>query len=360
MVETIYPFLDDPFGCTEDLRDALTDPDLEKVGNDGQTGPDGARAAYRLALTLGRCRLFGVDPGEEFDGVLPSRLALAAASELTRLLLSQSDEAANLGERWDRAVDPSEADNLCAGLLSTRMEAWAVGLALDEAQEDCEEEERSHASALADAIDRVQDALDRFDVPLEAQTEVLATIANTRLLDNWRALLAAPYKDDLPWWLDGRLEEAACCTEEEAVRTLPGPTAWAEVRNRTRTARENGQGWSWLHEPRLMAAAEAGSSPFVAHRDWRSPDGVYTATLAAGPDAADSIRVNFYREGEPAPELAGEPAFLAGVPSTIDTAGNADFSLVALRHARDIGRPLSLVVGAGGTEWLPLFKEEAS
>ncbi len=232
MVENNDIFLTDPLGYRDDLRDALTDPDLDKVGTDGGAELDAARAAYRLAVALGHCRLFGVDAGEERDGVLPPHLALAAASELARVLRTWAELAADLGTRWDTAVDPAEADNLCAGLLGARMEAWATGLALDEAQQDCAEEGDARAAALAGAIDRVQDALDSFDTALEAQAEVLATVTGTRLLDNWRALLAAPYKEDLPWWLDGRLEETARRSGAEAVRTLPGPTAWAEARRR--------------------------------------------------------------------------------------------------------------------------------
>jgi hypothetical protein len=355
MVDNAHAFLDDPFGCTADLRDAATDPDLDRVEADGQAGPDGARAAYRLALTLGRCRLFGVAPGEELDGVLPPHLGLAAANELARILRGRAGDAAQLGERWDRAVDPAEADNLCAGLLGTRMEAWAVGIALDEAQLDCAEEGDTRAGALAAAIDRVQDALDRFDADLEAQAEVLATITATRLLDNWRAMLAAPHKDNLPWWLDGRLEEVARHSQEESVRTLPGPGTWASP-GRSRRALGPAPAWGWLTEP-LMAAAVA-SPPVVEHRDWQSPQGDCTATLAAVPNPGPTVRVNFYRGAAAARDLAGQSAFLADVPAVIDTDGNADFDVRALRQARDAGRPDTLAVGSPAAAWRPLFGED--
>src|SRR5205823_4757424 len=103
------------------------------------------------------------------DGVMPAPMAAAAASELTRLLAAWSEEAGRLGERWDAADDPAEADNLCAGLLGLRMSAWAVSVALEEAYLDCAEDDPAR-TALAVATDRMQDALDRFDEGLERHT----------------------------------------------------------------------------------------------------------------------------------------------------------------------------------------------
>jgi hypothetical protein len=156
MVENKNTFPENPQGCREDLRDALTDLDLQKVGSEGGAGPEGARAAYRVALSLGRCRLFGVNPGDELDGILPPHLAVAATAELAQLLSGRSEDAATLSERWDRTVDPAEADNLCAGLLGSRMEAWAVDIMVDEALQDAEEEGDHRAAGLAEGIDRMR------------------------------------------------------------------------------------------------------------------------------------------------------------------------------------------------------------
>src|SRR5207253_3232913 len=106
MVERRLPLAGDPYGCREDLRDALDDTDLEAVGSDGKAPPEAASAAYEVAIALGRCRLFGVEPGEGLLATLPPHLALAAAAELTRLLGGWADLADGLGEAWLAAVDP--------------------------------------------------------------------------------------------------------------------------------------------------------------------------------------------------------------------------------------------------------------
>src|SRR5437588_12822022 len=118
---------DDPFGYRDDLSDARSDPDL------GVAGPVGDLAAYRLALALGRCRLYGIDPGSDLGAPLTVELAAAAARELVRQVADWTAEAERLGERWDSASDPAEADEFCARLLGARMDAWAAGGSIDEA-----------------------------------------------------------------------------------------------------------------------------------------------------------------------------------------------------------------------------------
>src|SRR5438067_379448 len=120
-------FLDDPLGYGDDLQDALADADLTA------TGPPGEKAAYRVALAFGRCRTHGIDPGEAIETVLPLERALAAARERERLLPLWTRESENLAECWQNVVDQSEADELCAGSLRLRADAWATGVALNEA-----------------------------------------------------------------------------------------------------------------------------------------------------------------------------------------------------------------------------------
>jgi hypothetical protein len=308
---------------------------------------------YQLAVALGRCRLFGVEPGEGLLTTLPPHLALAAAAELTRLLGGWADLADRLEEAWLAAVDPAEADNLCGGLLAVRMNVWAADTAIDEAHQDALVKVDPRAAALGAAIDRVQQARDVFDQKLTAQMDILSTAAGTHLLENWRALLADLYKEDLPWWLDGRLEEVARRLEEEVSRPAqPALTRPACAEGAT----EPPNAWDWLAVPFLAAA---GTSPTaVAHRDWQSLDGTVTATLAAGPNPGPTVRVNFFRGANGARDLAGTTAFLAGVPAVIDVEGNADFDVQALRRARDAGRPLVLAVGTQEAEWQPLFTED--
>src|SRR4051794_13480033 len=106
----------DPVGCLEDLREALAQAELDEFDAPGPAGvsSEGARtAAYDLAVALGRCRLFGVEPGDELDGTLPGAVALAAASVLEGHLRGWAEEARTLGQHWDETADPVEAEDLC-------------------------------------------------------------------------------------------------------------------------------------------------------------------------------------------------------------------------------------------------------
>ncbi len=341
---------DDPLGCRDDLRDALADPDVRA------SGPAGERAAYHLAVALGRCQLFGVPPGDDLDGVLPSPLAVAAATELARLLDGWAAEAQRLGERWDAARDPAEADDLCAGLLGARMDAWAASLVLDEAYHDCAAEDAAQAREVGAALDRAYAALDRFDEALERQTEVLATITGTRLLDNWRALLAPAFAEDLPWWLDGSLEEAAGRSEAEAVRTLPGAALWAEVRRQGRRVLGGVPVLPPVGAGVLAAADTPGTAVATAGETlcWLSPDDTWRAELLLPEEFTPEeevllrpLNVTHRADDHPAAELAGRPVRLASAEGTIDDKGQVWLRLVELRQ----GDELRLSVGSPAETW---------
>jgi hypothetical protein len=90
----------------------------------------------------------------------------------------------------------------------------------------------------------------------------------------------------------------------------------------------------------------------VVHRHWREPGGPHTATLAVDrADAETPLRINFYREGQAAVEMANTPVWLAGCASVIDAEGNADFPQDVLRRARDEGRRVTLRVGVQRAPW---------
>jgi hypothetical protein len=350
MTHDTFDIPDDPLGCRDDLRDALADPDVRASGSDGQ------RAAYRLAVALGRCRLFDVAPGDDLDGVPPPPLAVAAATELARLLEIWATEAERMDERWDAARDPAEADELCAGLLGARMDAWAACLVLDEAYHDCAAEGSPQLGDVGAALDRTHAALDRFDEALERQTDVLATITGTRLLDNWRALLAPAFAEDLPWWLDRRLEEAADRTNAEAVRTLPGAAVWAEVRRQASRFPSAGPVLPLVGGGLLAAADTPGTAIATLGQTlcWLSPEGTWRAELLLPPKFTPEEEtrrrpLNFTRHADdyPAVELAGRPVWLASVERTIDDKGQVWFRLADLRGTAE----LRLGVGSPTEMW---------
>jgi hypothetical protein len=56
-------------------------------------------------------------------------------------------------------------------------------------------------------LNQVRRLIDRLDGNLQNQLPLLRLAASTRLLENWRRLLAPAYRDCPPWWLDGCLDE---------------------------------------------------------------------------------------------------------------------------------------------------------
>jgi hypothetical protein len=323
---------DDPAGCRPALREARLA--LRQAGSSTQ----GEWCA--LAVALGRCRLFGVEPGDDLDGTLKVTQARTAASELARELADCAARGKVLGEKWDRTSDPDEALELVCSLLEDRLDAWAALVALDEAYEAGLADGAPGLEDLVSDLERVMDALDRFDESLEGHLALLSLATATPLLDNWRAWLAPEFAEERPWWLDGRLEEAA--RKVEAVASAASPTPAQLVRLREQT----GAAWEWLPELRMAASVPNGEP--VHYRDWISPSGTHSATLAVT-SVADRVQVMFFRGDDDATELAGQPAELGGVASTIDPRASAYFAVRDLRQARAAGSPEMLSVA--GIVW---------
>lgn len=321
----------DPFGYLDDLRDALADRDLFAGGATRDF------AAYQLALARGRCLLYGITAEGDLMRPLAPEHAAGAAGELCRELATWIDEAAHLGERWEGAVDPAEGDEYCARLLQFRMDLWAAEVALDRSLAD------TPGDTLEREVDRFDEAVGRFDLALEGQADLLSTITGTRLLDNWRAMLAEEYREDLPWWLDGTLEDAARRLAEYAERSLPGPRAWAEVR-RQADRRRGKPAIPWPGED-LFAAADTPSFGVVPGKalTWISPDGTWRAEVRI-PDPLDHREeatprpLNFTRREDDAPAsvLAGRVVHVGEEFPTIDVRGKVEVRLVDLRSAESI------------------------
>jgi hypothetical protein len=55
-------------------------------------------------------------------------------------------------------------------------------------------------------LNQVRRMIDLFDGNLQKQIPLLRLAASTRLLENWRRLLAPAHRTLPPWWLNGCLE----------------------------------------------------------------------------------------------------------------------------------------------------------
>lgn len=166
----------DPFHCLGQLRAATRA--IAQAGSEVHM-VHVYRATYAVALALGRCRLFGVAVPADEDFTLSPR-AFRAASAALRLELKSP-------------IRPTAIQ-----LLQTRMDAWAVYLALDESYAA----HRTPGTAMSSRLRTVQKAIEDFNVNLQNNSQCLTPAAATFALENWRRLLAPCFGSLLPWWLD--------------------------------------------------------------------------------------------------------------------------------------------------------------
>ncbi len=347
----------DPVAARQALANALALPALAEFEGSGAPSAEASAAAYELARALGYCRLFGVKPGDALDRTLPPPMARAGGVALVERLAGWTADARNLGSRWDETEDPAEAESLCADLLEARMDAWAAWAAIDEAHGDLQEEGGDDPDLVA-TVDRALDALEAFDATLLAHVDLLATVCDTPLLENWRELLAPAFRDPWPWWLDGRLEAAARRSVAKFAATLPGPEVWARIR----AAAIRGAG----HPTAQLPPLDAGTGVLAAARTpergplpggelaWASPDGRFRAELILPECSSDAEEVrprplSFTRmeDEAPAEELVGQPVRVGLIITAVGAGARAVVTLAGLRA----GETIDLRVGEPPDLW---------
>ncbi len=366
---------EDVLGYLQELREALADPDLEKF----DTVPDEAAedAAARLAVALGYCYVFGVDPGEDF-GVLPTREARGAAESLIRSAHRLASDVDSLPSRWDATPLGIEADTLCADILERRMDLWVAPIALTDAALEamCSDDPQAgllnaRVAALHEAINDVDDKM-RREEPLTILTTLVGTeglmllvidvgntntvlgiFKNKELIRNWRQLLVEPYASMPPYWLDGTLEEVDRACQQSLQQDLTRfarPTMAAERAHRAALVIRD------LRPIALAADAPAPSAPVILLR-WRSPDGRYSARLpyARVPIVGQKVQLTIRRaeSSETADELAGAAVDCAGSTGRLGPDASMDISLDALRAAAKAADELPLRVNDVPWEELP-------
>jgi hypothetical protein len=363
------PIPNDPLGCLDDFYDAYEDPALDVFENGGEVDDVATEAAKSVAIALGRCRLFGVDIPKEFDFTLPYGLAAAAATSLQVDVREWTRLAEDLPTWWDDA-EPLEAEERLQDLLECRMAVWAAAVAFDEAADYSLFPIPPEAQTFEQAWLQLADDIERFDNSLARleNVELFSQLAGTYLLSNWRSVLAEPYRDLLPWWLDGTLEQENRRQDAIAKATLPPPDVWRAVCD----CMEAIDAVVYRHPAALLLdhALEASLAADVKHDDtagfpqveWRSPDGQYEASLSVvktgrgGGEAAYRVEVSFAAAGGGlAEELDGCTCRLVDVESTIESLSRghvARFPYDAIHRSLREGRShLVLEVGDGHAEW---------
>jgi hypothetical protein len=324
----------DPYGLVSEFLEALEDPAL--ISAEDRGGPlltgDERQAALRLAIVLGRIRLFGVNTGD-LDGDLPTDLALGAAEELKRYIADLRQDAQNLEARCGAAESDIEEADLAADLLDGAMDVWAANTALHEAWLNLwlrESDGDGEGRALAKAIEECRDVFRELDRSLRECRDTLTAACDTELISNWRATLEEDAREEAPWWVAGELEQRAAELQSELLADLARRFVKGPSRSTIRFADVVGP-----HRALRAAAGAAESSrPHVLR--WRGPEGVL-AEMHVSPKWPDDreVRLVFSDEGSGAPikSLAGTAVRLAGVQGQIDGDGIARFNLGVLRSA---------------------------
>ena len=185
--------MNDPFGWKDAVSRAIASPHLAQFDDGGCVDNDGRAAVFHLAVSLGKCRLFNIDLGET-DGTLSVEMATTAARQRQKHLDLSQQDFANLPNSEDALEAATE-------ILFTRMDFWAVFLAVDEAYQEAIET-KVPAKELRAVIGSCLDLLEHFDELLRKNARFFLPVAGTHLLDNWRTLLHSNF--EVPWWINPR------------------------------------------------------------------------------------------------------------------------------------------------------------
>jgi len=270
----------DALGYLDDLREAVLSstfiqlilPNKSNVGKlllaarweaslrVAEQTPEVCDIAVAVISSLGFCRIYGIsvppDLKKQLKSPLPIELLAPAIFKMLRLLELSTEDARSLPSRFDNS-EAFEDLSHCTSILHSLMELWAMYIIIDDEYRlslkentDVFFEERMHR--LLDAF-TVLDA----EVQGEEQLHILSIVTELPLLDNWRKMLAKPYRKHLPWWLDGTLEEAAT----QVRRSIMNEDIFGEI------------------EPKVLSFASA--LPISARSNFEAFDPVENFVLAA-------------------------------------------------------------------------------
>ena len=316
----------DNFGYVETLRMVLHDPALNHVNPDGSLTPETTSAILLLAQTIGYCRLYGIVVPEELDGSLPASTAVSAIRILMTVMHDAMQDADAYAERWELCRSQEEMELLACDLLRVRMHAWSIFVAIDEAAVATARDQDPDTDDIERMIEVLVDAIQRFDVALRRDEELLISALETRLIENWRSMLSDEYQMALPWWLDGTLERTATRIQQSINSSNPvfgisAPQTTTEIVplvDLQRFARLQA-----IPAPPVLVAQSSIQPPHQAAIEWRSPNDLSGITakllIPRQRDASENTTCRLQFHGTAKESLVGLPVGLGTARAIIQS-----------------------------------------
>jgi len=169
-------------------------------------------ACLKIALVLGRAKIFGFKPKKRVKKLTPKR-ALRALKAIKSVILS-----GYVFLRWEffnslKETSPEEREEAVCGIVEFLnfvlcacegiYQAYEQMLQTPPVEFSLQEFEKE-----LDSLGECRDALDGL-LRMPAYKQLLAGIAHTSYLAAQKAKLQGDWRDLPPWWLDGTLEEWA-------------------------------------------------------------------------------------------------------------------------------------------------------
>lgn len=250
MIQSLPVENHDPTGYREDLKHAISR--LENV----QRSPTDERvgeAARDVLFALGRCLIYGVEPGMDVKNVVNEEVSVQAQHALCPIIGSWIASAESLAERWDQTWVEDEAFHLCQSMLELHLDTWGFELALAHLQVTLRPETRH--------------AIGRFDRALRENRLILSTVADSTWWLETRDSIVGALRERVPWWLNESLVESNLAVMEEAYRFSPSSEQWSVIR-----AKHLWNSAAPEVQRTLAAEVEAAPRTNVSIVRWRSPD----------------------------------------------------------------------------------------
>lgn len=316
----------DHLGYIQTLRMVLQDPALNEFKLDGSLSPETASAILLLAQTIGYCRLYTVVVQPDLDGSLPPATAISAAEILAGVLQHAMQDAEDYVERWELCTSQEEMELQACDLLRTRMHVWATFVAIDEGAVAAARDHHPDTDELERRVAELADSIQQFDTALRRDAELLTSALETRLIENWRSMLAEDYRRALPWWLDGTLERTA--SQIQQSMSVPGAAAGTLADDETLPVMPLAdlQRLVQLQSVPAVPVLVAQSPTQIPHQsvlEWKSPtESVHLTAMLLIPRQRDesgrtACRMQF--RGTEKAELAGKPVALGNARAIIQS-----------------------------------------